>query len=290
MKSLKTQNYYDVLGVARYATPEEIRSAYEISRHTFQENSLATYSLFSDQENQEILALIAKAFETLFNPESRRAYDAVLSQQDGEPIPPAPRRAPSAPGHAPANHAGAGHPASMGVPPASRRPEPDIPRRMPAMGAGPGESAHAPVGASMRSSSYATGPGAAAGHAASSASVSPISPPPRPAASTPKPVPVVDTPPPNPARDEFIKTIVRFDGATLKKLRLMTGLSLEELAEKSKIRRAYIEYIEEENFQFLPAPVYVKGFVTLMANILGAPPQRAAEDYMLIAKAKKHGS
>jgi len=73
----------------------------------------------------------------------------------------------------------------------------------------------------------------------------------------------------------------------LRRLRQLTGLSLEDLAERSKIRRAYLEYIEEENFQFLPAAVYVKGFVTLVASIYGLPAQRVADDYMQIFKAKR---
>lgn len=307
MKSLKTQNYYDVLGVNRYATPEEIRSAYEISRHTFQENSLATYSLFSDQENQEILALIAKAFETLFNPESRRAYDVVLTQQEGETAPP-PRRGAQSGGTPSGGGSGAGPPyasqpglrsAAGQAAPARVRSEADAVRRV-AAGAPASPSVFAgiepprpPAGSAVRSSA-APFSAAAIASPASKAPPSPSAPPPSagatPPAAVPKPAPVSDVPPPNPARDEYLKTVARFDGAALKKLRQICGMTLEEMAERSKIRRAYLEYIEEENFQFLPAPVYVKGFVTLMANILGAPAQRAAEEYMQIARAKRHGN
>ncbi len=312
MKSLKTQNYYDVLGVSRFATPEEIRSAYEISRHTFQENSLATYSLFSDQENQEILALIAKAFETLFNPETRRAYDAVLSQQEGEAAP-APRRGTPSGGAAAAGPTYATQPGLQSVAgqaaPARIRPEADAARRAAAgVSASPaGGAARSPASpVSVAAAAAASPAGGAARSAVSPVSVataapqSPKAPPSSPTAqsspganppaSGPKPAPVSEVPPPNPARDEFLKTVTRFDGAVLKKLRQISGVTLEEMAERSKIRKAYLEYIEEENFQFLPAPVYVKGFVTLMANILGAPAQRAAEDYMLVVRAKRHGS
>ena len=316
MKSLKSQNYYDVLGVNRYATAEEIRSAYEISRHTFQENSLATYSLFSNQENVEILALIAKAFETLFNPESRRAYDAALSQQEGE-SPPPPRRvaasagAPSA-GAPYAHQPGLQSVAAQGSP-VRMRPEADAPRRAPAgtpaapaaltgseLARSPGGSASRPTGAPLSATVAAASPAPAALPSspaprppAAATSSFPAPRPPAaatPPAAIPKPAPVNEGVAPNPARDEFIKTVTKFDGAMLKKLRLISGISLEEMAERSKIRRAYLEYIEEENFQFLPAPVYVKGFVTLMANILGAPAQRVAEDYMLVVRAKRPGS
>jgi hypothetical protein len=298
MKPLKAQNYYDLLGVARQASPEEIRSAYEISRHTFQENSLATYSLFSDQENQEILALIAKAFETLFNPESRRVYDQQLRQQEGDP-PPAPPGA--RPVSSPRGNGASAAAPLHGVPP-------------PPQGAGTrvrpaeAEGAHRmtpPLAERESSRPEAARPAAAgqptvhsAAQPAASASAArsvpmplfrmstpPAAPAAAPAAAA-KLAPVVLAPASTAARDELLKTVVRFDGSMLKRMRQILGISLEDLAERSKIRRAYLEYIEEENFQFLPAAVYVKGFVTLMATILGLPPQRVADDYMQIFRAK----
>jgi flagellar biosynthesis protein FlhG len=239
MKSLKSQNFYEVLGVPRHATAEEIRAAYEISRHTFQENSLATYSLFTDSENQEILALIAKAYETLFNPETRRAYDAQLDRQEAEGRPP--RRAPPAPGT---------HPQAHAIVPGTPVPAQPSGGRRPAEGL---ETAP-PSGATPAPGAPQVLPPAPEARAAPRES--------------------------NPQAAEFAKNMTCYDGASLKKLRQLHGISLEELSERTKIRRAYLEYLEEEKFQFLPAAVYVKGFVSIVAGILGIPPQRAAEDYM----------
>jgi curved DNA-binding protein CbpA len=267
MKSLKSQNFYEVLGVPRHATAEEIRAAYEISRHTFQENSLATYSLFTDQENEEILALISKAYETLFNPEMRRAYDSQLDRQDAEarpqrrPAPPAPAVHAAQQG-APAAQPGSAQQLAFG---ALRRPVEDLEAR-PALGA-----------MEMRPA-----PGAMAAAAPTMTMPAPAPPPhPEIRPTPPRPVPPAATVrEPNPQAAEFAKALVFFDGASLKKLRQMHGITLEELSERTKIRRAYLQYLEEEQFQFLPAAVYVKGFVSIVAGILGVPPQRAAEDYM----------
>jgi len=50
---------------------------------------------------------------------------------------------------------------------------------------------------------------------------------------------------------------------------LAKGISLEAAEESTKIRRKYLEAMENENFDVLPGKVYVKGFIKNYAAFLG---------------------
>lgn len=245
MKSIKSQNYYEILGVTRSASPEEIRNAYEVSKHTFQDNSLATYSLFTDEENQEILALISRAYETLFNPELRREYDAFLDGLERE------------------SDAGRDVRANVQPRPHTLRQPAGAPRARPAGSNGP-----------VRTMAAAA-PGHEAAHELRETIRDTA-----PAEDDPMDAPPVQANGEDEAADKYIRSVSCFNGPVLKKIRQMRGLSREQIAERTKIRKTYIEYLEEENFTFLPAPVYIKGFVTMIAGMLDLPAQRVAEDYM----------
>lgn len=78
MKPFTEQNYYEVLEVSTDALPLEIRRAYNKSFALYQDNSIASYSFFSEEERQEILSCIERAYLTLINPESRTDYDQSL--------------------------------------------------------------------------------------------------------------------------------------------------------------------------------------------------------------------
>ncbi|MBE0557705.1 MAG: helix-turn-helix domain-containing protein [Proteobacteria bacterium] len=78
MKPFKEQNYYEVLEVSPDAVPLDIRRAYKLFFALYQDDSVASFSFFSEEERQEILARIEQAYLTLINPEARRAYDQNL--------------------------------------------------------------------------------------------------------------------------------------------------------------------------------------------------------------------
>jgi DnaJ-class molecular chaperone len=78
MKPFKEQNYYEVLEVSPDAAPLDIRRAYKQSFALYQDDSIASYSFFSDEERREILSRIEQAYLTLINPEARTAYDQSL--------------------------------------------------------------------------------------------------------------------------------------------------------------------------------------------------------------------
>ena len=78
MKPFKEQNYYEVLDISPDALPLEIRRAYKKSFTLYQDDSIASYSFFSEEERQEILSRIEQAYLTLINPEARMAYDLDL--------------------------------------------------------------------------------------------------------------------------------------------------------------------------------------------------------------------
>ena len=69
-------------------------------------------------------------------------------------------------------------------------------------------------------------------------------------------------------------------GADLKRLREARGVSLREIAQVSKIGIRFLEYIEGDRFPFLPAPVYLRGFLQEYAKVVGLDPRRTAEAYM----------
>ncbi len=78
MKPFKEQNFYDVLELAPDAAPLAIRRAYKQSFALYQDDSIASYSFFSEEERREILSRIEQAYLTLINPEARTAYDRSL--------------------------------------------------------------------------------------------------------------------------------------------------------------------------------------------------------------------
>lgn len=62
-------------------------------------------------------------------------------------------------------------------------------------------------------------------------------------------------------------------GAIFRKIREIRGLSLEDVAQKTKIGRGHIRSIEEDAYTFLPPDVYVKGFLTQIAKVLKVDPE-----------------
>lgn len=71
-----------------------------------------------------------------------------------------------------------------------------------------------------------------------------------------------------------------FDGPRLRRVRLRRGLDIEQVAGVTKVNPTYLRFIEDEQFSDLPAPVYVRGFVTAYARCVGLEPERVLSDYM----------
>jgi flagellar biosynthesis protein FlhG len=75
MKRIEEQTYYEILEVAPDATSREIQQSYERAKETYQNDSVAVYSLFSEKEMEKIQAVIEEAHRVLMDETSRRNYD-----------------------------------------------------------------------------------------------------------------------------------------------------------------------------------------------------------------------
>ena len=74
--------------------------------------------------------------------------------------------------------------------------------------------------------------------------------------------------------------IAEFTGPAIRMLREQKGLTLRQIADSTKVGTRYLECIEEETFQKLPARAYIRGFLMLYARALGCEPERMAGDYL----------
>ncbi len=81
MKRLTDQNYYQLLEISPKASFEEVRSAYNQAVGIYSIDSVATYSLFTQKEREEILSRFVDAYKTLTNSQLRREYDHSLVEK-----------------------------------------------------------------------------------------------------------------------------------------------------------------------------------------------------------------
>jgi hypothetical protein len=76
-------------------------------------------------------------------------------------------------------------------------------------------------------------------------------------------------------------------GPDLKRFRESRGIPLREIATASKVGVRFLEYIEAERLEVLPAPVYLRGFVQEYARAVGLDPRLTAESYLArVARAR----
>ncbi|MFH1080806.1 MAG: helix-turn-helix domain-containing protein [Pseudomonadota bacterium] len=78
MTLFKKQNYYERLEIEPSASPFEICQAYRRTLQIYGDESMASYSFFSETERKNILALLDEAFSTLVNEQVRGEYDQQL--------------------------------------------------------------------------------------------------------------------------------------------------------------------------------------------------------------------
>jgi hypothetical protein len=68
-------------------------------------------------------------------------------------------------------------------------------------------------------------------------------------------------------------------GSSLREARVRQELDFPELEERTKIRPKYLRALEDERFDILPAPTYVRGFLRSYAEALGLDGQPFVDEY-----------
>jgi flagellar biosynthesis protein FlhG len=81
------QTLYDVLGMHRGATDEELRRAYKRTRENYLSGSLALSSLLGSEALRREQVRIEEAHDTLLDPLKRRAYDASTFPEEAQETP-----------------------------------------------------------------------------------------------------------------------------------------------------------------------------------------------------------
>lgn len=77
----------------------------------------------------------------------------------------------------------------------------------------------------------------------------------------------------------FIEKTPSNNSQDLKKIREDLGLSLEDLFQRTRVRAAYLQAIENKEFDLLPVPVYSKNFIKIYASALGIDSEPLIKEY-----------
>ena len=81
----KSETFYEILRVDSSASQREITAAYHHAKSAYGKESQATYSLFSSEEAEALMAQLEEAYRVLSNSDLRSEYDNQLSRRHTSP-------------------------------------------------------------------------------------------------------------------------------------------------------------------------------------------------------------
>jgi len=278
MKSFDEQNYYELLDISPQAPSPEVESGYQRALSGLGPESAATYSLFQPEELALLRKRIREAYEVLKDPQRRRQYNQSQSLPEFE--------------LELEQTLGEGGSRQEGFPVEMERSESLSREAALPRAPEPGEVAEV-----VRSEETATDAGVAersdavADIAKAPVEAATVAPAPSPApAAVPAAPPVQAAPSPLPAAPTAaantctplmpeINEHTEYSGALLKQVREARKLTLEKIADVTKISIYYLRMMEGDHYEDLPAPVYVKGYLRHVAKFLGLNPQAVVDGY-----------
>lgn len=81
-----------------------------------------------------------------------------------------------------------------------------------------------------------------------------------------------------------------FNGELLRRVREGRGMTIRDLADRTKISATHLENIEADRYEALPVPVYLRGFLMLVARELKLDPLKVSKSFLeLVAKVGSKG-
>ena len=69
-------------------------------------------------------------------------------------------------------------------------------------------------------------------------------------------------------------------GKALKNIREHLGISLQDIALRTRIHLPYLQYIEEDRIEKLPHEVYLRGYLAQYAQVMGLDASRVVQGYL----------
>lgn len=245
------KNYYEVLEIPTNSTLQDIHNAYIKSKNAYSDDSVALYSLMTQDECHKILEQIEEAYSILGSPDKRREYDKVRGLNQSYTPEGFVEDIQSRPDYKPSN--------SLSDLLANTPDQDLLVQQQKLKEEFKYQQEHSP----------------------------------RDTASVSKVQAYKKFNLQYPINDEFeqeIENCTHFTGEFLQKVREYKNVSIERLAEMTKISKTYIRNIEADEFSKLPAAVYTRGFVYQYAKCLKLNPDIVATSYIGHLKALKNPS
>jgi curved DNA-binding protein CbpA len=239
MKPFRDQTYYELLEVTPSASADEIRAAYEKASEMYAPDSVAIYSLADPSQAEELLVLLKRAYQTLSDADLRKGYDRAIGLGPAEP--PLPTfRSRGEPG-AQVSHST--HPdVSVAYVPQGEKGQ--APRPNPRLEQAPQLA---------QEEAIASAEAALAKVSASARTTQ---------SAKPRPVEIAPD--------------AEFNGELLRRVREGKGLSIQQIAERTRITKVHLENVEADRYASLPVNVYLRGILMNLARELGLDPLKVA--------------